>query len=530
MGFTPTPAEQLLLQMINRARAAPEDEMRAMFATGNPDVNRSISAFGADEATAVAQVAGMAPLPPVAWNTKLALSADTHNDLMVQFDRQSHNLPGEPSLLGRIANAGFDFSLGGGAGENVYAYAEGVLHAHAGFYIDWGFGPKGIQNPPGHRDVILSTSFNHVGIALRTVPSGLTIGPFAVTQHFAQGAAEGGPFIVGVAIDDTDNDDFYDMGEGLGGVTVTATGAGGTFQTTTWNSGGYTLEVAPGSTYTVTFSGQGVNDSVSVRVNAQNVAVDVEKTTGGATTTPNQPSPAPAPSNGNDVIKGTNGPDAIDALGGNDILRGAGGADTLDGGDGNDRVVGGGGNDRLTGGPGNDRVGGQAGSDSLLGAAGDDTVRGATGNDTLSGGAGDDKLNGQIGRDVLFGDGGNDTLKGGPDNDTLSGGGGNDRLKGGSGSDQITGGAGRDIFHVDHHGAASDGDVDTFTDFVFGVDLLVFEAWDGHAGRRIESLAELNDLTLSGLSLRQVGNDARLDFTEAGTTHSVILEGIDLFA
>ena len=56
---------------------------------------------------------------------------------------------------------------------NVYAYAESVIHTHAGFAIDWGGDPDdpnttGIQNPPGHRDSMMSGSFREVGIRIAT--------------------------------------------------------------------------------------------------------------------------------------------------------------------------------------------------------------------------------------------------------------------------------------------------------------------------------------------------------------------------
>ena len=56
-----------------------------------------------------------------------------------------------------------------------------------------------------------------------------------------------------------DGDHFYDVGEGLGGVTVTATSTTGqAYTTTTWASGGYDLAL-PTGTYTVAFSGGGIS-------------------------------------------------------------------------------------------------------------------------------------------------------------------------------------------------------------------------------------------------------------------------------
>ena len=59
---------------------------------------------------------------------------------------------------------------------------------------------------------------------------------------------------------------------------------------------------------------------------------------------------------GNDVLRGTPGPDVIAGLGGNDVLQGLDGADVVCGGAGNDTVVGGTGADRLYGDAGRDVV------------------------------------------------------------------------------------------------------------------------------------------------------------------------------
>jgi len=82
------------------------------------------------------------------------------------------------------------------------------------------------------------------------------------------------------------------------------------------------------------------------------------------------------------------------------------------------------------------------GDDAIYGGTGDDLINGAGGNDALYGNAGDDTLNGEIGNDTLYGQAGDDTLTGGEGNDTLVGGVGNDTLDGGAGNDVLDGGAG----------------------------------------------------------------------------------------
>ncbi|MFP3787264.1 hypothetical protein, partial [Burkholderia sp. SIMBA_024] len=76
-------------------------------------------------------------------------------------------------------------------------------------------------------------------------------------QDFA--ASNSNPFLTGVVYDDNlvTDDDFYTVGEGIGGVTVTAvdtTNASNTFTTSTLTAGGYHMEL-PSGTYNITFSG-----------------------------------------------------------------------------------------------------------------------------------------------------------------------------------------------------------------------------------------------------------------------------------
>jgi hypothetical protein len=61
------------------------------------------------------------------------------------------------------------------------------------------------------------------------------------------------PFVTGVVYQDTNGNDFYDPGEGIGGIRVDVTGTG--FFALTSPSGGYSVPVPGNSTHTVTFSG-----------------------------------------------------------------------------------------------------------------------------------------------------------------------------------------------------------------------------------------------------------------------------------
>lgn len=113
---------------------------------------------------------------------------------------------------------------------------------------------------------------------------------------------------------------------------------------------------------------------------------------------------------GDDVIVGTDGPDAISGLAGDDELDGVDGRDCLSGDDGKDILRGG------------------ADRDVAMGADGKDKVRGLGGRDRLKGGDGKDRVNGGEGRDRLKGGDGRDKMRGGAAKDRYKGNGGDDRI------------------------------------------------------------------------------------------------------
>src|SRR5262249_48247101 len=81
------------------------------------------------------------------------------------------------------------------------------------------------------------------------------------------------PFLTGVVFNDYNNNGKYEPGEGIGNVTISIPGVG---STTTFSSGGYSLQVSPG-TYTVTASGGGLATTFSqtVTVGATNYRLNV---------------------------------------------------------------------------------------------------------------------------------------------------------------------------------------------------------------------------------------------------------------
>jgi len=288
----PSNDEQYFLEITNRMRLNPQAELTILAninsttptpTWGTPKSSESNTAFAlqffnVDAATLVSQWSTLVAAPPIAWNNNLHDAAVGHNAQMIANDLQSHQLPGEPDLGQRLTNAGYTYTTGA---ENVYAFAYNVFYAQAGFAIDWGDGPGGIQDPAGHRIDIMNGTYREIGIAITPENNPATqVGPLVVTQDF--GRRSGNAFLTGVLYNDIlTPDHFYTPGEGLGGVTINVYNAGtNTLKATatTWAAGGYSLQLANG-TYDVKLTGPGLAGDITysnVVMSSSNVKIDSE--------------------------------------------------------------------------------------------------------------------------------------------------------------------------------------------------------------------------------------------------------------
>ena len=243
----PTAEQQYMLELTNRFRSDPQNELDRWVSFSAPGVWDSpksddayiasaLNYFGTSASDLAAQFAVLAPAPPVAWNGALNVSATNYSDLMVTSDLQSHTLDGL-SIQQRILNGGYgpNWLL---VGENLFANSHSITHGHAGFVIDWGDGNgsdpgfgNGIQNPAGHRELLLDAAIKEVGIGFQSIaiPGGNTsvIGPYVTTQHFATEYRTDGvnyfadAILTGSIYQDTIAADlFYTPGEGIAGAAV----------------------------------------------------------------------------------------------------------------------------------------------------------------------------------------------------------------------------------------------------------------------------------------------------------------------
>jgi len=275
---------------------------------------------------------------PLAFNGNLNESADAHSNWMLSADVFNHTGLGGSSPHQRMINAGYSFTGTYASGENI-AWAS--LRGPTGLQDEVELLHTNLMNSPGHKANILNGGFREVGIGFQT-GGYLTWDAAFVTQNFARSGSK--TFLTGVTMDDKDGDRFYDIGEGLGSITVTAVSStGAKYTTTTGSAGGYNLALDAGN-YKVTFSGGGYSSvTKQVTVGSSNVKLDLIDPAKGTS--------------GNNTIYGTTAANTIKGLGGNDQLYGRAG------------------NDKLYGGTGRDVLGGESGNDFLSGGTGADTFR-----------------------------------------------------------------------------------------------------------------------------------------------------------
>jgi len=411
-----------------------------------------------------------AGLQPLAMNGYINTAADLHSDYQIDTNKFTHTGSGGTSAYTRMVNAGYDFNGSSTWGENV---AWRSISGSTSLQDEVDIMHKGLMGSSGHRANILNASFREVGIGIDT-------GPFqgynsaVATQDFAK--ANGNAFVTGVAFDDKDGDRFYDVGEGLNTVTVTAVNAstGARYSTVSTAAGGYSLKLAAG-TYSVTFSESGYASKTStVTIGSSNVKLDWIDPATSSTTTPTTGTST------NLTLTGTSGTETLTGGSGDDTLKALAGSDTLKGGTGEDTMYGGAGDDKFyvdSSGDiikeytseGNDTVYSSV-SHTLASYVENLTLTG-TGSINGTGTSWHNVLYGNSAANTLSGLAGDDRLYGMAGNDRLTGGDGADFLQGGTGTDTLSGGAGADKFDWNSTAEAGKGTTrDVVLDFVRGSD------------------------------------------------------------
>jgi uncharacterized protein YkwD len=280
----PTSELQYALDLINLTRTNPAAAADRLTANLSASTKGTLEYYGVNLDQAKKEISAASPRQPLAWNDALAKAAQVHSDDMASNGFQSHTGSDGSSPADRIAREGYEDSIR--TAENAFAYSESIDQAIQAFVIDWGVADKGHRRNILEPDNDGDDSFKEIGIGV-TQSKRIGMGK-VVTQNF--GVRRNAPAqLLGVVYDDRDNNNFYSIGEGQGGVSLVITGANGfnkTVQTT--DAGGYQIELKPG-TYHVSVVNNGREiQSRDIRIGAKNVKFDVDLSD-------MPPAPAPAP-------------------------------------------------------------------------------------------------------------------------------------------------------------------------------------------------------------------------------------------
>ncbi|WP_161602416.1 CAP domain-containing protein [Tautonia marina] len=255
-----TGEQQLMLELINEALINPESAAERVEQGLTRGAITAITRDGDSVESVISDIASSDSRPPVAWDASLADAAKRHTEYQIRLGGQTHDGPkGLETATDRVIAAGYGNP--DTVAENIIYGVDSSEHAMRAFLAD--YGPGNSQDP--HRENILQTSSDRneshqdVGVAILPVevsvdrstpfgsPTPSTETKLVVTQVFAR-KEEAAPKILGVVFDDSNNDQFYDLGEGVSNaeVTITNSGTGQSSRVTTWSSGGYQAEVTPG--------------------------------------------------------------------------------------------------------------------------------------------------------------------------------------------------------------------------------------------------------------------------------------------
>jgi len=325
--MTVTAAEQLLIEMINRARLDPAGEA-ALYGI---DLNADLSP---------GTLTG-APRQALAPNALLHASSQAHSEWMLQENVFSHTGAGGSSVRDRIAEAGYTFIGSNSTGENLsYRGSTGPIDLNSLIVTQH----EDLFRSPGHRVGMLVDRHKEVGIAQVEgvfTNGGNNFNASMLTENFASSGTT--VFITGVTYTDRDGDDFYSLGEGRSGVVVTASG-----QTVrTLEAGGYAIATNPAAQIAVQLGGVSLNADLS----GGNAKLDLVGTDAVLTSVDTQLTSAAGSLRALGVadidLTGHSGTDLLIGNIGDNLLSGADGDDTLEGGLGDDTLEGGAGDDTV---------------------------------------------------------------------------------------------------------------------------------------------------------------------------------------
>ena len=263
-----TDNEQLLIELINRARANPEAEATRY----GIDLNQGLTVG----------TISTSPKQPLGPHQSLIDAARLHAQDMLDRDYFDHTTLGSGQTPAQRAQAaGYPTSL---VGENIaWGGTTGVLDQIQEVYDRH----ESLFLSPGHRTNIMGETYEEIGAGVRYgqfTDGSDTFNASMVAESF--GIRNVNPLITGVVYTDSSNDQFYSIGEAIrsGTITITNSVSGTIFTDTIGNSGGYSIAVPAGTyivsaTYTRAGATRNVSRAGTLTVTDRNIKVDFETTT-----------------------------------------------------------------------------------------------------------------------------------------------------------------------------------------------------------------------------------------------------------
>ena len=251
-----TPEEQLVVELINRARMDPAAEVARL---NEP----------------LAQGIAPGPVEPLAVTRELSRAARAHSQDMDARNFFAHTNPEGQTPADRAVEEGHGSRF---VGENIGVIGSSRTSFDRQLRAETHH--ENLWDSDGHQRNLMDPRWSEIGLGydygdhrFDSQPSVTYPGSTFVTEKFGD---RGHSYLTGVVIEDGDGDDFYDIGEGLGGVRITATNGTDTFATETWGAGGYSLRLVDG-TYRVVFEGGGLDRAIArdVTIAGANVKLDV---------------------------------------------------------------------------------------------------------------------------------------------------------------------------------------------------------------------------------------------------------------
>jgi len=259
----PTSEETLILELINRFRADPKTE--ALRLAPSNYATSTYSGKGVDWKMFVDEMNELKAAPPLVFNLELLDAARKHSHYMILNELTHVEDPAKPGFVGagfgdRCKASGYKGFAGG---ENCFRDPDSITGSHKGFVTDFGAGPGGMQPGRGHRSNMIGAGYKEVGCS--AVPHGNS---YSVTHDFGSRKTR---MVGGVIYTDKDKDNFYSIGEGVGGVTIRSSDGA---STSTWKCGAFELDLKSDGAVTITAEYGGQTYSKSFDAGKENIKFD----------------------------------------------------------------------------------------------------------------------------------------------------------------------------------------------------------------------------------------------------------------